>query len=72
MLIRTYTRTFLNDILKNKFLMKIFSGIVNFYCKLWFNKRNTIKFSANMTIDDLKGKKPLFFQSVTGDAVDCK
>lgn len=72
MFIRTYTRTLFDNIFKNKFLIKVFSKIVNFYVKLWFKDQNSVKFSTNMSIDDLKEKKQLFFQSVTGDKIDCK
>lgn len=72
MFIRTYIRTLFNDIFKNNFLSKIIFEIVNFYCKLWFRKTDIIKFSQNMPIEELKKKKPLFFQSFTGDKIDCK
>ena len=69
---RRYIRTLFNDIFKNNFLIKFFSKIVNFYCKLWFKTPNAIKFSSNMSIKELKKKENLFFQSVTGDKIDCK
>lgn len=72
MFIRTYIRTLFNDIFKNNFLSKIIFEIVNFYCKLWFRNTDIIKFSQNMPIEELKKKKPLFFQSFTGDKIDCK
>lgn len=72
MFIRTYTRTLINDIFKNNFLIKIIKNIVNFYCELWSKPQNTIKFDSNMSIKDMKEKKVLFFQSVTGDKIDCK
>ncbi|MDD3435931.1 MAG: hypothetical protein PHC64_02150 [Candidatus Gastranaerophilales bacterium] len=72
MFIRTYTRTFLNDLFKNNFLIKTISRIVNFYCKLLLNNPNKIKFCTNIPINQLREKKSVFFQSVTGDKIDCK
>lgn len=70
--IRTYIRTLFNDIFKNNFLAKLVLKIVNFYCKLWFNNANNIKFSSNMPIIPMQEKKSFSFQSVTGDKIDCK
>lgn len=72
MFIRTYIRTLFNDLFRNNLLIKIISKIVNFYCKLWFKNTNTIKFPSNMSIKDMREKRTLFFQSVTGDKIDCK
>lgn len=72
MFVRTYIRTLFNDIFTNNFLSKIICKIVNFYFKLWFKNTNTIKFSQNMPMEELKKKKTLFFQSFTGDKIDCK
>lgn len=72
MLIRTYVRTLFNDIFKNNFVIKLFSKIVNFYCKLFIKTPESIKFSSNMSIKDLREKKTFSFQSVTGDKIDCK
>jgi len=69
---RTYIRTLFNEIFKNNFIVKIFSKIVNFYCDLWFRDPKSIKFEQNMSIKDMEGKKVLFFQSITGDKIDCK
>lgn len=69
---RTYIRTLINDILKNNFFAKIILKIVNFYFNLWFKTPNTIKFSSNMPINDMREKQQLFFQSVSGDKIDCK
>lgn len=72
MIIRTYTRTLFNDIFKNNFVIRILSKIVNFYCNLWFTKPNAIKFKQNIPMHGMEKKKTLFFQSVTGDKIDCK
>lgn len=69
---RTYLRTLFNDIFKNNFLIKCFKKIVNFYCSLWFNNPNSIKLEQNMPINNLEKNKIIFFQSVTGDKIDCK
>jgi hypothetical protein len=69
---RTYIRTLFNDLFKNNFIVKIFAKIVNFYCSLWFKDPNSVKFEQNMSINEIEKKKILFFQSVTGDQIDCK
>lgn len=72
MFIRTYLRTLFNNIFKNNPICKIFTNIVNFYFKLWFTHPKNIKFSPNMSIKDMEENKLIFFQSVTGDKIDCK
>lgn len=72
MFIRTYFRTLFNDIFKNNLIIKAFTKIVNFYCNLWFKGTETIKFQPNMPINEIEEKKVIFFQSVTGDKIDCK
>lgn len=69
---RTYIRTLFNDLFVNNIFVKIVSRIVNFYFNLIFKDKNAIKFSSNMSINELKEKKNIFFQSVTGDKIDCK
>lgn len=72
MLVRTYLRTFLNDIFKDNFLIKSLRRIVNFYCKLWFKNHDSIKFPQNLPISTVESKRVFSFQSVTGDKIDCK
>jgi len=72
MLIRTYVRILFNNLFKNNFLIKICDKIVNFYCSLWSKNTNDLKFSPNMPMNKLEEKKVLFFQSITGDKIDCK
>lgn len=69
---RTYIRVLFNDILKNNVLFKVLSKIVNFYCNIWFKDSKSIKFNQNMPINNLEKNKIIFFQSVTGDKIDCK
>lgn len=69
---RTYLRTLFNDIFKNNFIVKTIIKIVTFYYNLCVNNHNSIKFESNMSINDLEKKKMIFFQSVTGDKIDCK
>lgn len=69
---RTYIRTLFYDIFQNNFIVKLIYKFVNFYCNLWFKTPKSIKFSSNMPIKDVREKKQLFFQSVTGDKIDCK
>lgn len=69
MVIRTYIRTILNDILKKNFIVKAF---VNIYYNLRIESPRDVKFSFNLPIIKEEDKKPIFFQSVTGDKIDCK
>lgn len=72
MSIRTYLRTIFNNIFTNNPVVKTFAKIVNFYCKLWSKNAYTLKFQTNLSIKDMKRKKSVSFQSVTGDEIDCK
>jgi len=69
---RTYIRTLLDNIFRNNLFINISSWIVNFYCNLVSKNTNNLKFHSNMSIKDMEEKKTLFFQSVTGDKIDCK
>lgn len=69
---RTYLRILFNDIFRNNFLITACANIVNFYCKLLPTKQNTLKFSSNMPIKELKEREIISFQSVTGDKIDLK
>lgn len=69
---RTYIRTLLNNIFKNNLFIKISAKIVNFYCNLLPQDTKNLKFHSNMSIKDMEEKKMVFFQSVTGDKIDCK
>lgn len=69
---RTYIRTLINDIIKKNVIVNVFSKIVNFYCELLSKNPKPIKFQSNMSITKMEEKKLLFFQSVTGDKIDCK
>jgi len=69
---RTYIRTLFNDILKKNVLVKVVFKIVNFYCNLWSNNPKSIKFTQNVPMSNLEKNKTIFFQSVTGDKIDCK
>lgn len=72
MLIRTYLRTVLNDVFKNNVICSVLSKIVNFYFNLFTNHSRAIKFNQNLPILEVERKKQIFFQSVTGDKIDCK
>lgn len=72
MFIRTYIRTLFNSILNKNFIVKFLTKFVNFYCGLWFKSPNCLKFEQSLSINNMKKENMLFFQSVTGDKVDCK
>lgn len=70
--LRTYTRILFNDIFKKNIIVNIIRNIVNFYCNLWLKESKSIKFEQNGPIDEMEKKKALFFQSITGDKIDCR
>lgn len=72
LIVRTYIRTLFNDIFKNNFIAKAIIKIVNFYCSFFSKAPETIKFETNMPINKMEKKYYRFFQSVTGDKIDCK
>ena len=72
MSIRTYTRILFNGVFRNNFVIEIISKIVNFYCSLPFTPSNSIKFEQNIPMINMEEKRKIFFQSVTGDKIDCK
>lgn len=72
MTIRTYTRTLFNDIFTKNIFVLLFNKIVNFCCNHVAKNPNTIKFNQNVPTTEHEKKNVLFFQSVTGDKIDCK
>ncbi len=72
MLIRTYIRTLFNKFFVQNFIVRFLGKIVNFYCEVWFNPNKNIKFEQKLPINKMEKEHMLFFQSVTGDKVDCK
>lgn len=69
MLARIFIRTLLNSVFKNNVLVNSF---VKIYCKTPCAVEDAIKFKNNLSIQDLERKNTVFFQSVTGDKIDCK
>lgn len=72
MSLRTYIRTLFNDILKKNIIVLLFTKIVNFCCSIGLKSPNAIKFEQNIPTKGMEKRIPLFFQSVTGDKLDCK
>lgn len=72
MLVRTYIRIFFNKIFTRNFIVRVLDKIVNFYCEMWTAPAKNIKFNQNLPTNNMKEEHMLFFQSVTGDKVDCK
>lgn len=72
MFIRTFTRTLINSITRNNFLIKSFRSIVNFYYNIFSSGDNNSSFSNNKSILNTEGKNVISFQSVSGDKIDCK
>ena len=71
MKLRTYIRTLLNDIFLDNFFVNTIKKIVNFYFKSSQKPESAIKFSQNSPTNEIYRKKPISFQSVTGDKLDC-
>ena len=72
MFIRTFTRTLINSITKNNFLIRAFKNIVNFYYNIFSSSDNNLSFSNNKSILNIDKKNVISFQSVSGDKIDCK
>lgn len=72
MFIRTFTRTFINKIVKNNFVFMILKNIVNFYYKIIFKRDNNLRFQFSSPITRVEKKENISFLSVTGDKIDCK
>ena len=72
MFIRTFTRTLINSITKNNFLIRAFKNIVNFYYNIFSSTNKNLSFSNNKSILSIDKKNVISFQSVSGDKIDCK
>lgn len=69
---RTYTRILFNGIFKKNIIVNIFTKIVNFYCNILLKDHSALKLEQNGPMNNLEKRNVLFFQSITGDKVDCR
>ncbi len=69
MILRTFLRTFFDTLFAKN---PVIESFVNICYKNDKNKVKTIKFNSNVPITNIERKKEIFFQSVTGDRIDCK
>ena len=72
MKIRTFFRIMFNDILHENVISKSIVSVMNF-CNEFsiFNDKN-LKYDKNMSLNMLDTKRDIFFQSITGDKIDCQ
>lgn len=71
MVLRTFTRTYLNAIFRGNIFFKTLKNIVNFYYKFINPTQNDLSFTKINPINKMK-RKSVSFLSVTGDKIDCK
>ncbi len=57
---RIFIRVFFDKLLKENFVFTLLSQIVKFYCEIFLNPLNFLKFKANLPI---KNKKDVSLQS---------
>ena len=69
MILRTFLRTLFNSLLTKNPVIDVF---VNFCYKTEKVSMKPIKFDKNIPISYSERKNNIFFQSVSGDSIDCK
>ena len=72
MKLRIYLRTLFFYIFKNNPIARGLDTIVKFYYNLWFPLAQDVKFRENVSINYVDTKRNFFFQSISGDKLDCK
>lgn len=70
--IRTFLRIMFNDIFHENVLSKAVSALVNFCYEFNIFGGKSLKNTDNMSLNMLDTKKNIFFQSITGDKIDCQ
>ena len=72
MQIRTFLRIMFNDIFHNNVVSKSISALVNFCNEFNVFGVKQLKYSQNVSLNMRDTKKNIFFQSITGDKIDCQ
>lgn len=69
---RTFLRILLNDIFHNNIFSQVFSNLVNFCYEYNILSDKSLKYQQNVSLSMTDTKKNIFFQSITGDKIDCQ
>lgn len=72
MKIRTFLRIMFNDILRDNIISKTITSLVNFCYEFNVFGERPLKYNKNMSLNIMDTKKNIFFQSITGDKIDCQ
>lgn len=72
MQIRIFLRIMFNDIFHNNVISKSISALVNFCNEYNVFGVKQLKYSQNVSLNMRDTKKNIFFQSITGDKIDCQ
>lgn len=72
MQIRTFLRIMFNDIFHENVISKSVLALVNFCNEYNIFGGKELKYSSNVSLNMQDTKKDIFFQSITGDKIDCQ
>ncbi len=72
MKMRTFLRIMFTDILKDNIFSKIIISLVNFCYEFNIFGDKQLKNNNNLSLNTLDTKRNIFFQSITGDKIDCQ
>lgn len=72
MKIRTFLRIMFNDILRDNIISKTIISLVNFCYEFSIFGEKRLKNNKNLSLSMLDTKRNIFFQSITGDKIDCQ
>ena len=69
---RTFLRTMFNTIFHENILAKAISALVNFCYEYNILGSKSLKYERNVPLTLVDAKRNIFFQSITGDKIDCQ
>ncbi len=72
MKIRTFLRIMFNDILRDNIISKTIISLVNFCYEFGIFGEKRLKNNKNLSLSMMDTKRNIFFQSITGDKIDCQ
>ena len=72
MRIRTFLRIMFNDIFHENVISKTISSLVNFCYEFNILANKPLKYDKNVSLNMLDTKRNIFFQSISGDKIDCQ
>lgn len=72
MKIRTFFRIMFNDILHENVISKSIVSVMNFCNEFNVFHNKSLKYDRNVSLNISETKRNIFFQSITGDKIDCQ